>query len=73
MKKIGFLVSPVLVALAILIRLVLAGTTFHVDLNAFALASGYISQGKILSFYDAVRLLPEGNAIKSLYTDKIFN
>ena len=73
MKKIGFLVSPFLVALALLIRLVLAGTTFHVDLNAFVLASGYISQGKILSFYDAVRLLPEGNAIKSLYTDKIFN
>jgi len=73
MKKIGFLVSPFLVAFALLIRLVLAGTTFHVDLNAFALASGYISQGKIMSFYDAVRLLPEGNAIKSLYTDKIFN
>lgn len=66
-------VSPVIIALALLIRLALAATTFHVDLNAFALAGNFITRGEVVSFYDHIRLLPVGDPIKSLYTDKIFN
>ncbi len=62
-----------ILALAVFIRLALAATTFHVDLNAFALAGNFISRGEVLSFYDHVRLLPPGDQIKNLYTDKIFN
>lgn len=71
--RFGILVSPFILALAIALRLALAGTTFHVDLNAFTLASHYINRGGALSFYDSVRLLPEGDPIKTLYSDKIFN
>lgn len=73
MKKIGFLISPFLVAIAIIIRLVLAGTTFHADLNAFILAGNFINRGEVISFYDHVRLLPQGDQIKNIYSDKIFN
>ena len=71
--RLGVLVSPLVLVLALVTRLVLAGTTFHVDLNAFTLASHYINRGEVLSFYDSVRLLPEGDPIKTLYSDKIFN
>lgn len=71
--KSNLFVSPLILCLAILIRLILAGTTFHVDLNAFALAGNYINRGNIFTFYDSVRLLPAGDPVKSLYTDKIFN
>lgn len=73
MIKKYFFVSPVIIALALLIRLTLAATTFHVDLNAFALAGSFITRGEVVSFYDHVRLLPAGDRIKNLYTDKIFN
>lgn len=73
MKKVGIWISPVIFVLAILVRVILAGTTFHVDLNAFILASNYINRGNVTTFYDQVRLLPPGNTIKQIYTDKIFN
>lgn len=73
MTKKYLFVSPLIIVVALFLRLALAATTFHVDLNAFALAGGYIGQGKIFTFYDAVRLLPAGSAVKNLYTDKIFN
>lgn len=72
-KKLGLFVSPFILATAILLRLVLAGTTFHVDLNALVLASNFINRGEVFTFYDHVRRLPVGDPIKSLYTDKIFN
>lgn len=72
-RRLGIVVSPLIFIVAIIIRLVIAGATFHVDLNAFVLAGGYIKQGNILSFYDQVRLLPAGDSIKNLYSDKIFN
>lgn len=72
-QKLGILVSPLILVLALLIRIILAGSTFHVDLNAFVLASNYINHGHATTFYDQVRLLPQGNPIKQLYTDKIFN
>lgn len=68
-----FKVSPLIFIVAIIIRLIIAGTTFHVDLNAFVLAGGYIKQGSVLTFYDQVRLLPPADPIKNLYSDKIFN
>ncbi len=67
------MVAPLLFVAALAVRLVLAGTPFHADLNAFTLASHYINRGGAFSFYDAVRLLPVGDPIKTLYSDKIFN
>ncbi len=71
--KSNLFVSPLVVVVAILIRIFVAATTFHVDLNAFVLASNYINRGNIFTFYDSVRLLPQDNKIKQVYTDKIFN
>ncbi len=73
LKKIGIIVSPLVFITALLIRIVLSGTTFHVDLSALVLASHYINRGQVLTFYDQVRLLPQGDGIKQIYTDKIFN
>lgn len=73
LQKIGIIVSPVIFCVAFLIRIILAGTTFHVDLSALVLASNYINRGQVLTFYDQVRLLPQSDAIKRIYSDKIFN
>lgn len=53
-----------LLAVGVVLRLVLAITTYHSDLGAFALAGKYIAgEGKILSFYDQVVSIDEvGNA-----------
>lgn len=73
LRKIGIHVSPVIFCIALLIRIILAGMTFHVDLSALVLASNYINHGHVLTFYDQVRLLPQGDVIKQIYSDKIFN
>ncbi|MBI2326145.1 hypothetical protein HYU91_02030 [Candidatus Collierbacteria bacterium] len=73
LKKIGIIVSPLVFVSAFLIRIVLSGTTFHVDLSALVLAGNYINRGHVLTFYDQVRLLPQGDSLKQIYTDKIFN
>lgn len=73
LRKIGIIVSPFVFISALLIRIILSGSSFHVDLSALVLASNYINRGHALTFYDQVRLLPPGDSLKQIYSDKIFN
>jgi hypothetical protein len=55
-----------------LLSLFIAGSTYHPDLRAFALASKFIHSGEIVSFYDHVSELPADHTYKQVYGDNIF-
>lgn len=61
-----------LIALGITFQLILSVITYHPDLRAFVLASKFINQGEVFTFYDHVSKLPAGDTIKKIYGDDIF-
>lgn len=62
-----------LLIIAVLIRLVLAASSYHSDLGPWDLAGRVISQGNVLNFYDYIRLLPKDNPIAQNYPSYLFN
>ena len=64
----------VLLAMGIVLRLVLAVTTYHSDIGALALSAKYIAgEGKIFSFYDAVVTFDESGEKYLLPSKMVFH
>lgn len=62
----------VLLIVGIAFQILLAVITYHPDLRAFVLASKFINQGEITTFYDHVSKLPQTDQVKQIYGDDIF-
>ena len=60
-------------AIGILVRLLLAFSTFHSDIQPFYFAGEVISKGNILNFYDYLSELPKDSPILSIYPTYLFN
>lgn len=69
MKKI----ITIILTLGIILRLVLAFTTYHPDVAAFDFAGKVISQGNIANFYDYLWKLPEDHPYLKIYPRYLFN
>ena len=61
MKNIWLILS-----LAIVVRIFLAASTFHPDIQAFNLAGKIIGEGNILNLYDYLPSLPNNDLLKNL-------
>ena len=59
-------------AVGILIRLFLAFSTFHSDIQAFYYAGEVIAKGNVLNFYDYLRNLPLTDPILKIYPTNLF-
>lgn len=59
--------------IGIIIRLFLSFTTFHYDLQHFALSGWMVSQGHIIDFYDSVSKLPSDNPLVKTNPEFPFN
>ena len=59
-------------AVGILIRLFLAFSTFHSDIQAFYYAGEVIAKGNVLNFYDYLRNLPLTDPILKIYPTTLF-
>ena len=57
----------------ILIRLALAFSTYHSDVQPFYFAGNVIAQGNVLNFYDYLRNLPATDPILKIYPTYLFN
>ena len=62
-----------ILVVGILIRLLLAFSTFHSDIQPFYFAGEVISKGNILNFYDYLSELPKDSPILSIYPTYLFN
>ncbi len=62
----------IILVIGILIRLFLAFSTFHPDLQVFYYAGEVIAKGNILNFYDYLRNLPPGDPILTIYPTNLF-
>lgn len=69
MKKKIFLI----LALGVLVRLFLAFSTFHSDIEPFYFAGTVISKGNVLNFYDYLGSLPKSEPILKIYPTYLFN
>ena len=61
-----------LLVLGITFQILISVITYHPDLRAFVLASKFINQGEVFTFYDHVSKLPPDDQIKKIYGDDIF-
>jgi len=61
-----------LLVLGIVFQIFISLITYHPDLRAFVLASKFINQGELFTFYDHVSKLPTSDPIKKIYGDDIF-
>jgi hypothetical protein len=59
--------------IGILIRFVLAFSTFHSDVQPFYFAGETIAKGNVLNFYDYLRNLPPSDPILKIYPTNLFN
>ncbi len=59
--------------IGILIRLLLAFSTYHSDIQAFYFAGEVIAKGNVLNFYDYLRNLPVTDPILKIYPTYLFN
>lgn len=59
--------------IGILIRLVLAFSTYHSDVQPFYFAGEVIAKGNVLNFYDYLRNLPATDPILKIYPTYLFN
>lgn len=62
-----------ILALGILIRLILAFSTFHSDIQPFYFAGSVIAKGNVLNFYDYLRYLSPTDSILKIYPTYLFN
>ncbi len=67
-KKITFILI-----LGVLLRLVLAFSTFHSDTQPFYFAGSVIAKGNVLNFYDYLGNLPSDDPILKIYPTYLFN
>lgn len=68
--KISFEKNIVLIIiLAVVLRLVLAFTTFHADIRAFQLGGEIVAKGNILNLYDYIPALPDDSEIVRIFRD----
>lgn len=63
----------VVLIIGILIRLVLAFSTYHSDIQPFYFAGEVIAKGNILNFYDYLGNLPATSPILKIYPTYLFN
>jgi hypothetical protein len=63
----------ILLVIGILIRLFLAFSTFHSDLQPFYFAGDVIAKGNVLNFYDYLRHLPATDPTLKIYPTDLFN
>jgi len=61
-----------LLVVGIVLQVFISIITYHPDIRAFVLASKFINQGEVFTFYDHVSKLPSGDKIKQIYGDDIF-
>lgn len=59
--------------IGILLRLFLAFSTFHSDVQPFYFAGEVIAKGNVLNFYDYLRNLPLSDSILKIYPTDLFN
>jgi hypothetical protein len=59
--------------IGVLIRLFLAFSTFHSDLQPFYFAGEVIAKGNVLNFYDYLGNLPSNSPILKVYPTNLFN
>lgn len=62
-----------IILIGVLIRLFLAGISFHSDIVHFDLASQIIGRGNILNFYDYTFSLDSDNSLLKTYPRELFN
>lgn len=62
-----------ILALGLLLRLLLAFSTFHSDIAPFDYAGEVVTRGNILNFYDYLWKLPAGAPILKVYPRNLFN
>lgn len=63
----------IVLVLGVLIRLFLAFSTFHSDIQPLYFAGEVISKGNVLNFYDYLGKLPATNPILKIYPTYLFN
>jgi hypothetical protein len=63
----------IVLVIGILIRLFLAFSTFHSDIQPFYFAGDVIAKGNVLNFYDYLRKLPVTDPILKVYPIDLFN
>lgn len=61
-----------LLVLGIAFQIFVSVITYHPDLRAFVLASKFINEGEVFTFYDHVSKLHSSDQIKKIYGDDIF-
>lgn len=59
--------------IGVLIRLILAFSTFHSDVQPFYFAGQVIAKGNLLNFYDYLGGLPKNDPILAIYPTYLFN
>jgi len=59
--------------IGVLIRLFLAFSTFHSDVQPFYFAGEVIAKGNVLNFYDYLGNLPLSDPILKIYPTNLFN
>jgi len=62
-----------ILVIGILVRLFLAFSTFHSDVQPFYFAGEVIAKGNVLNFYDYLRNLPPLDPILKIYPTYLFN
>lgn len=62
----------IVLAIGIILRLLLASTSYHADIHALAFAGKVIDQGNILNFYDYLPNLPHDDPIFKIYPPNLF-
>lgn len=59
--------------IGVIVRLFLAFSTFHSDVQPFYFAGEVIAKGNVLNFYDYLRNLPTNDPILKIYPANLFN
>lgn len=62
-----------ILVIGILLRLGLAFSTFHSDVQPFYFAGSVIAKGNVFNFYDYLGNLPAGDPILKIYPPNLFN
>ena len=63
----------IVIVIGLLIRLFLAFSTFHSDIQPFYFAGDVIAKGNVLNFYDYLGKLPVSDPILKIYPTDLFN
>jgi hypothetical protein len=63
----------IVLVVGLLVRLFLAFSTFHSDIQPFYFAGDVIAKGNVLNFYDYLRNLPAMDSILKIYPADLFN